>query len=186
MERRSFLKWATHGMGALFGAVLGLPGIAYLIDARNRPAPPGEFKSTGVRLSELVVGVPKQVVIRSVRRDAWTLHPNDVIGGVWLVRKPDGKVDAFTSACPHLGCPISNYDPQTRRFRCPCHNGTFHVHGERVEDKELGATNPAPRGMDTLEVQYQADAAAPANQDALILVKYQNFYQGRHDKVVKS
>jgi hypothetical protein len=40
--------------------------------------------------------------------------------------------------------------------------------------------------MDTLEVQYQADAAAPANQDALILVKYQNFYQGRHDKVVKS
>jgi Rieske Fe-S protein len=180
LERRSFLKWATHGLGALWAAVLSVPGIAYLIDARNRPAPPGEFKPTGLRLSELAVDVPKQVVIRAVRKDAWTLHPNDVIGGVWLVKKADGNVQAFTQTCPHLGCPISNYDPQMKRFRCPCHNGTFHLGGDAVSNAELGATNPAPRGMDSLEWKKEGDPADP-----LILVKYENYIQGRHEKELK-
>ena len=56
MERRSFLKWATHGLGVLFGALLGVPAVAYLIDARNRPAPNNDFR-TVARLSELRKGV---------------------------------------------------------------------------------------------------------------------------------
>jgi Rieske Fe-S protein len=193
MERRSFLKWATHGMGALWGAILGLPAIAYLIDARNRVAPAGEFKPTGLRLSELAVGVPRQVQIKALRRDAWTLHPNDVLGGVWLVKKPDGAVEAFTQTCPHLGCPISHFDLQTKRFRCPCHNGTFHLSGAIVTNEELGFTNPAPRGMDTLEVQYRDDQgrviddpAKPGQPEALVFVKYQNFIQGKHEKELKT
>jgi quinol---cytochrome c reductase iron-sulfur subunit, bacillus type len=195
MERRSFLKWATHGLGAAWGAVIALPGIAYLIDARNRPAPPGEFKPTGLRWGELSVGVPKQAVIKSIRRDAWTLHPNDVLGGVWLVKQENGKIDAFTMSCPHLGCPISGFDPQTKRFRCPCHNGTFQLNGDRVADAELGRPNPAPRGMDALEIKFVDDQGNPIDDPAKqgqekpqanILVKYQNFRQGEHDKIVKT
>ena len=195
MERRSFLKWATHGMGALWGAIIGLPAIAFLIDARNRPAPPGEFKPTGLRWNELVVGVPRQAVIKAVRHDAWTLHPNDVLGGMWLVKQEDGKVVAFTMTCTHLGCPISGFDAATKQFRCPCHGGTFHLNGAKVADVELGRANAAPRGMDALQLQYVDDAGKVIDDptqkgqekpNAAILVKYQNFRQGEHDKIVKT
>ncbi len=176
MERRSFLKWLTNALGALFGIVLGIPAIAYLIDARNRPAPTGDFK-TVARLSELPVGVPHQVVIRDVRRDAWTLHPNDVIGRVWLIRRDQEKVEAFTTICPHLGCSI-NFEEKAKRFICPCHGGTFDEQGQRIDLG--GMTNPAPRGMDMLECRRDPDNAE------LIQVKYQNFIQGKETPILKT
>ncbi len=175
VERRSFLKWATHGLGALFGAVLGIPAIAYLIDARNRPAPTGDFK-TVARLSELEIGVPKQVVVHDIRHDAWTLHPNDVVGRIWLIRRDRDRVDAYTTICPHLGCSINlqdSKDPKDRLFVCPCHGGTFQLSGERVSEQKLGRPNPAPRGMDKLEIRPD-----PANPEYL-QVRYQNFIQGK-------
>src|SRR5438128_11388804 len=148
MERRTFLKWVTHGLGALFATIVGLPALAFLIDARRRPARAGQFK-TVARLDELVEGVPQQVVIHEVRRDAWTLHPNDVIGRVWLIRRDDDKVDAYTTTCPHLGCSI-DYNAEQKLFVCPCHNGTFNREGERQKEALGGGTNPAPRNMDAL------------------------------------
>jgi len=176
MDRRSFLKWATHGLGALFAALIGAPAIAYLIDARNRPARQGAFKTVG-KLSELTAGVPKQVVISDVRQDAWTLYPSDVVGKVWLVRRESGQVDAFTATCPHLGCSI-NFDKETQHFVCPCHGGTFDLNGKKVE--QAGKANPAPRDMDRLE-----ERSDPANPE-LLQVKHQEFRQGEHEKVLKS
>jgi menaquinol-cytochrome c reductase iron-sulfur subunit len=175
-DRRSFLKGATHVLGALFGAILGIPAVAYLIDARNRPARSGDFKSVA-RLSELEVGVPRQVVIRDIRADAWTLHPNDVIGRVWLVRRDARTVEAYTTICPHLGCSV-NFEGKSRRFICPCHNGTFDLNCRRVET--AGVANPAPRDMHPLECRFD-----PADPD-LIQVKYQSFVQGLHEKVPKA
>jgi Rieske Fe-S protein len=176
MERRSFLKWATHGLATLFGAILGIPAVAYLIDARNRKASEGDFK-TVARLSDLPTGVPTQVVIRDIRCDAWTLHPNDVIGRVWLIRRDNDQVDAFTTVCPHLGCSI-NFVKDSNLFVCPCHNGTFELNGQRKEN--TAATNPAPRGMDRLE--WRRDPGDPE----LIQVKYQNFKQGLETPVPKT
>jgi len=175
-DRRTFLKWATHALGALFGLVIGIPGVAYLVDARNRPAPQRGMRPVA-KLSELEVGKPKQVVIHDVRRDAWTLHPNDVVGRVWLVRREGNQVDAFTTICPHLGCSV-NFEEKQKLFICPCHGGTFDVAGKRVE--KTAAANPAPRGMDRLECQLD-----PANPE-LIQVKYQNFIQGKETPVPKT
>jgi Rieske Fe-S protein len=176
-SRRSWLKWATHGLGALFGALLGLPAVAYLIDARNRTAADTSFK-TVARLTDLEVGVPRQVVLRDLRHDAWTLHPNDVIGRVWLVRRDSQRVDAFTTICPHLGCSIDfqdSPDPRDRLFVCPCHGGKFKLDGELLS-REL----PPPRGMDKLEVR--PDPADPK----LIQVKFQNFIQGKDSAIPKT
>ena len=178
-ERRSFLRWATHGLGILFAAVLGIPAIAYLVDARNRPAAKRDFRKVhGLKLDDeqLLAGVPKQGTIRDDRRDAWTLS-EDVIGRVWVVKKGD-TFDVFTTICPHLGCSI-NLDPPPPNFgfTCPCHGGKFTRDGSL--DTQV-ANNPAPRGMDTLE--WQRDPA----DSTVLLVKYQNFYQGRHDKVPKT
>lgn len=175
VERRSFLKWAIHGLGVLFAAILGVPAVAYLIDARNRPARPGQFK-TVARLSELEMGVPHQVVIQEVRSDAWTLHPNDVVGRVWLIRRDQETVEAFTTICPHLGCSV-NFEEKEQLFICPCHGGTFDIHCQRAD--RPGFVNPAPRGMDRLECRRDS-----ANPD-LIQVQYQNFRQGEPTPIPK-
>ena len=192
MERRTFLKRITKLLGGVFGLLLAAPGVAYLIDPRNRPARPSAFRPVA-KLSDLPEPVegqpvtPTQVVIRDTRRDAWTLHPNEVIGRVWLIRHPDDKVTALTTICPHLGCSI-NFEDTRRRFVCPCHNGTFHATlddrlGRRVEDTELGITNPAPRGMDRLETRLVTDEET---QDITIEVKFENFIQGLHETKPKT
>ena len=164
-DRRSFLTWATHGLGAIFAAIIGVPAALYLADPRNRRVGASDFRLVdGVRLSE-VDQAPVQGVLRDVRVDAWTLHPDDVIGRVWVVRDPHDRerIRVFTTICPHLGCSV-NVDVGC--FRCPCHNACFDMHGERL------LPNPALRGMDELE--WERD---PADQDR-IRVRYQNFEAG--------
>jgi Rieske Fe-S protein len=176
MERRTFLKWATHGLGALFATLLGLPALAYVLDPLNRKAASGGFRTVG-RFNELHADEPTQFVIRDVRRDAWTLHPDDVIGRVWVVKKGDDQLDVFTTICPHLGCSVNN-EKSAGLFICPCHNGTFLRDGRRKEDTP--APNPAPRGMDRLE--WRRD---PTDSDRF-QVKYQNFLQGRDTSIPKA
>ena len=135
-----------------------------------------EFK-TVARISDLPIGEPQQVVIRALRRDAWTLHPDEVIGRIWLVRREGDEVEAFTSICPHLGCSV-NFENKERLFICPCHGGTFDAHGQRAE--KPGAANPAPRNMDRLACQRD-----PANPE-LIQVKYQDFLQGKETPIPKT
>lgn len=173
--RRSFLVAAIFGLGGLLSAILGIPALLYLIDARNRAAAQGEFR-IAARLDELPLNTPHQVVLRDVRRDAWTLHPSDVIGRVWLIRRDSNKVEAFTTICPHLGCSI-NFAEKSELFVCPCHGGTFDVDGHRKEI--AGQANPAPRGMDQLECRL-----CPTNP-ALVEVKYQNFMQGKDTAIAK-
>jgi menaquinol-cytochrome c reductase iron-sulfur subunit len=180
-ERRSFLKWCIHGMSALFGVVLGIPAVAYVIDARNRAArPQGMRKVEGIKVSDLEPGRPRQGVIRNVRQDAWTHHPNDVIGRVWVVRPQNGELQVFTTICPHLGCSINAV---ANGFACPCHQATFDLSGERQNPE----SNPARRGMDTLEFTLVRDPANPdPNNRDILLVQYLNFFQSREEKVIRT
>jgi Rieske Fe-S protein len=178
MERRTFLRWAVHGLGAVFGAVLGLPAVVYLIDPRNRPTRERGLRPVA-RLSELKVDEPKEVVIRETRQDAWTLHPNDVVGRIWLVRREDDaqdrpNVEVFTTTCPHLGCSV-NYTG--RDFLCPCHGAHYTRGGEAIRaDHGHPVSNPAPRNMDSLETELQpVPGTSGANRDYVILVKYEKF-----------
>jgi menaquinol-cytochrome c reductase iron-sulfur subunit len=176
-------------IGGLLGLLMGIPAIAYLIDPRNRPSSGGVYKPAA-RLSELEENVPKAAVIRDVRRDAWTLHQNDVIGRVWLIRRAENnedglpKIDAYTTICPHLGGPI-NFNATTQCFVCPLHGATFDLLCTRVLAKpsDPGWTNPAPRDMDSLEVQLEREQETG---DFIIKVKYENFVQGKEQKVRKA
>lgn len=38
---------------------------------------------------------------------------------------------ALSSTCPHLGCQV-HWEPQNRRFFCPCHNGIFTPEGKAI------------------------------------------------------
>jgi menaquinol-cytochrome c reductase iron-sulfur subunit len=177
MDRRTFLAWATNGMGAVVGAVLGLPALAYLADPRNRPGRDTAWR-TVLRLGDLKPLEPKEAVIKETRRDAWNLHPDDIVGRVWLVRQDDeDNVVAFTTICPHLGCSINwippspGRPPQDGQFLCPCHGGRFAETGQRVLDGP--AHNPAPRNMDRLQVRVVAGPANP--EDKVVQVQYKRF-----------
>ncbi len=188
--RRSFLAWAATGLGALFTAVLGAPVVAYVIDPRNRKGAGGDFRVVDtIPLTELRTGIPVQGVIRAVRRDGWTLHPNNVIGRVWIILKKDAiasdftgtdpaLLDVFTTICPHLGCSVNlNQDPATG-FTCPCHSATFTVAGARLAPN----SNPAARNMDAMEWKIEPDPANPQRKE--LLVKYRNYKSSIKEQVV--
>jgi len=173
-NRRTFLDWAVHGLGAIFAIIFGAPVVAYLVDPRNRPKPAGDFRTTsGIKLSELGP-MPLQGTIRNIRWDSFTLYPNDVVGRIWAVRVRRG-VDkecfrVFSTTCPHLGCSVNCNPDQAADpgFTCPCHNGRFALDGSRLEN------NPATRGMYALEFDVAKDPTNPdqKNRD-LLLVKYE-------------
>jgi hypothetical protein len=80
-DRRSILGFALFGLGAIFSTILGIPIVAYVIDPRHRKGAQGTMKPVeGIRLDELPLSTPKQGVIRDMRRDGWTLYPNDECG----------------------------------------------------------------------------------------------------------
>jgi menaquinol-cytochrome c reductase iron-sulfur subunit len=178
MQRRSFLEWTIHGLGAMLAAVIGVPAAAFLIDARNRPACASGMRSVA-RLSELQVGKPKEIVIRETRRDAWNLHPDDIVGRIWLVRKPNDEVLAFTTICPHLGCSVNVSEAG---FVCPCHGGAFDGTGKRIEPTQ--GSNPAPRDLDALPVLSTA-ILGPDGQvvDYEIQAEYKRFKTSQAEKL---
>src|SRR5207253_11120495 len=114
-DRRSFLAWAVTGLTAVFTAILGAPVVAYVTDPCRRRGNATDFQVvSGTSLDALQmlpVGVPTQGALRSVRRDAWTVHPTDVLVRVWIIRKREipadfagtdpTLLDVFTTICPH-------------------------------------------------------------------------------------
>ena len=62
-DRRSFLRWAIHGLGSIFAVVLGVPAVAFLIDPRNRPAREGGLPHRR-RLDDLEVDKPRRSSLR--------------------------------------------------------------------------------------------------------------------------
>jgi Rieske Fe-S protein len=186
-DRRSFLSFAIFGLGAIFSAVIGVPIVCYALDPRHRKGADGGLKPVeGIKLDELALDRPEQGVIRDVRVDGWTLYPNDVIGRVWVVQvgarpanvenlqqaQKDAYLLVFTTICPHLGCSV-NLDSAGTGFACPCHSATFDKKGDRAT-----AANPALRGMDTLEWDF--DETDPDRNR--IKVKYENFVTSIREK----
>jgi ubiquinol-cytochrome c reductase iron-sulfur subunit len=61
-----------------------------------------------------------------------------------------GDVVAFSKVCPHAGCPVGLYEPETHRLFCPCHQSVFAVL-ENCEPRSGPATRPLPQLPLTLD-----------------------------------
>jgi cytochrome b6-f complex iron-sulfur subunit len=61
-----------------------------------------------------------------------------------LVFKHEGKILAFKSKCPHLGC-LVKWDRSKKMLLCPCHNGVFDLDGNVV-------SGPPPKPLTKLTV----------------------------------
>jgi Rieske Fe-S protein len=179
--RRSFFKEAlTLVIGGVATLTPLIAGIAFFLDpiirrrkaaqgeSGSASAEAGEFLPTGTTVDALPAdGRPQPVVIRADRVDAWNMFPNQQIGSVYLKKTPDGKVVAFNTICPHLGCAI-DYRPAQGDFFCPCHTSTFSADGQPVNAIP-------PRAMDSLEVEVREGGAS--------WVKYQEFRSNTNEKI---
>jgi cytochrome b6-f complex iron-sulfur subunit len=68
-------------------------------------------------------------------------------GKFYLVRLDDGRFLALSPKCTHLGCTVP-WDPDERRFACPCHASSFDIHGNVLSP-------PAPRALDRFPVRIE-------------------------------
>lgn len=189
MNRRTLLKWISRGLAFFCASFVAVPGVGFVVDSlRRKPASTATLKRIAM-LKTLPVGRPILVPVIDNRRDAWTLHPAETVGRVWLVRRTDdsidaaeAKIDAFTSVCPHLGCAI-NMAPSGENFTCPCHQASFGFDGAPLKPREPGQENVTPRGMDSLESQLVQDENTG---EWWVEVKYEKFEPGLTRKVARA
>jgi ubiquinol-cytochrome c reductase iron-sulfur subunit len=55
-----------------------------------------------------------------------------------------GGCVAFSKVCPHAGCPVGLYEPDSHRLFCPCHQSVFAVL-DACEPRGGPATRPLPQ-----------------------------------------
>lgn len=61
-----------------------------------------------------------------------------------------GGVIAYSAICPHTGCEVTNWHPDTQLLECPCHNSQY--------DPKAGAklvAGPSPRGLAALPLRIE-------------------------------
>jgi len=164
-NRRRALKVLAACTGAAAAGVAIVPSAAMLLEARRSQGNAGGRWVRVIRLSALAAGRPQRAWVVGPEIDAWNRAPDRRIGAVWLLRDGDSeRVQAFSDACPHLGCAIELADGH---FNCPCHESAFTLQGRRT-------TGPSPRDMDPIETRVA---------DGWVSVKFRRFRQGSRERV---
>lgn len=71
-------------------------------------------------------------------------------------RSVDGIV-AYSAVCTHTGCDVADWDAETLRFQCPCHDSQFDpADGARV------VGGPAPRPLASLPLKSENEVLTAA------------------------
>jgi Rieske Fe-S protein len=132
--RRSLLRWLTYAVGAVAGAVAGVPIVGYLLGTRRHPTIWVDLgPAAGFR-----VGETRLVTFDNPLRQPW--DGQAALTGVHVRREDEREHFLVLAAnCAHLGCPVTWF-PQSGLFMCPCHGGVYYASGER-------ASGPPPRGL---------------------------------------
>ena len=134
VTRGQFLTLSSVGLGAMIGAVIGVPATAYLLapvtkEVTFEPVSLGPvskftgesgFKPTAATYIE----DPKNP--NTSAGLAW-VHYTGKQNTDWLAA--DAMFVVFSNRCMHLGCPVVGTGAG---FQCPCHGGTYDTRGVRI------------------------------------------------------
>jgi Rieske Fe-S protein len=114
-DRRAFLArlLAIGGLVASYG-LLGAYAVAYLFPPTARRQPRRLFLG---RITDFAPGSARPFV--------------DQRGRALLVLADEGRLRAFDTRCPHLGCQV-HWEAKDGRFLCPCHQGVFDRDGVAI------------------------------------------------------
>jgi menaquinol-cytochrome c reductase iron-sulfur subunit len=175
--RRGFVAAVIGAVTFLFPFAAGI--ITFLNPLRPRHGSGGDGKPGRlIRLAAMAAlpddGVPRRFPVIADRKDAWTGHPREAIGAVYLRRRSGSdEVEAFSATCPHTGCFVA-FNRDRGAYQCPCHGSVFKVDGQLE-------SGPSPRGLDKLDA-----AARPSGDQKEIWVRYVDYYSGIKEKIPKS
>lgn len=162
VSRRSFLGYIVGALGAFIGTVLGASGAVLAASPVLAQKKTSEY-SLGSAAS-FQVGVPKFVDLRMTVKDGWVV--DETTKSVWVLKTADDQFLTYNPRCTHLGCVVS-WVASEKRFKCPCHGGTFSPEGEVL-------AGPPPRPLDRL---------ANRIQNGNLVVEYREFRLGVPEKV---
>jgi len=143
--RRTFLRWATGVSAFVSGLLAGVPVLRAFISPTFRRAVPEDW----IKLGEADLfdpDTPTKVDFVETINDAWV--ENRVLRSVWVYTADGAKFTVYNGRCTHLGCGFG-FDKESKRFKCPCHQGVFDVQSGAV------LAGPPPRPLDRLETKIE-------------------------------
>jgi len=151
INRRRFVMRAMTGIGALIAAAVGIPVAGFATNpffrARTPPqlipemVPPtvrSDVWSPAGELDEYDIDEPELVPLQRQVSDGWVAGMAPLV--VYIVRLTESEVVAYDIHCTHLGCPLS-YSSGSGSFVCPCHGGSFDIHGQVTGGPPPGPMN---------------------------------------------
>jgi len=183
-NRRRMLEVVTGALSFLLIAVPSVLGGLFFLDQLLRKRSSGPEDQGGGETDGFIKlnvttdsipddGTPVAATVITDLDDAWNRFRDVPVGSVWLRKTGDGKIIAFNSICPHLGCSV-DYRRNENDFFCPCHTSGFDLDGHKTNDIP-------PRDMDSLEV-ILASNGQPDNSGNELWVKFQNFRRATSEK----
>jgi menaquinol-cytochrome c reductase iron-sulfur subunit len=144
VDRREFLSTLTWAIGALLGAGLGIPAVAYLVG----PALERHQTETWIPLAstaKVELGTPTLFKAKVERTTGWITSLEEL--SVYLLTENGRDYVAMSNICTHLGCRV-RWIADQGQFFCPCHNGVFDKAGNVL-------SGPPPRPLDRFEVRVE-------------------------------
>jgi menaquinol-cytochrome c reductase iron-sulfur subunit len=162
-SRRGFLKLATGVLSAVGGLIVGAPFLSALVGPAFRRR--ARHFARVAPVSSLPPGRPVDVSYADLQEDAYVQERT--VRSVWATKHSETDVAVFSPICPHLGCRYA-WQPQNRRFVCPCHGSVFAPDGRVL-------AGPAPRPLDTLPGRVEKGE---------LLVEWERFEVGVPEKIV--
>jgi menaquinol-cytochrome c reductase iron-sulfur subunit len=124
VSRRRFLTRISLTLGAVAGAVLSIPIVAYLLSPLLNPAPRVWRTLGGVNTYR--IGETVSVEYEDPSPLPWA--GQTALTALWLRRISEDSFVAFALNCSHLGCPV-DWKETAQLFLCPCHGGVYYADG---------------------------------------------------------
>jgi cytochrome b6-f complex iron-sulfur subunit len=116
LSRRGFFTGLIYGGLASLGALVAYPAVRFLFHKKQVP-------------------LPEAVTV--ARTEIETIPPNSAVYFQYgylpciLLKTGDGELRAFSAKCTHLDCNVQ-YQPESKRFYCACHDGYFDERGTNI------------------------------------------------------
>jgi menaquinol-cytochrome c reductase iron-sulfur subunit len=163
VSRRNFMIRTIIGIFVFIGAAMtaALGGFGILPALRKKEPGWSDAGST----ADLLADQPQERRFFETVKSGWQSEKQE--RSIWIVKRSDGSVTAYSPNCPHLGCGY-RWIAAHQRFECPCHGSIFDINGKVI-------SGPAPRPLDTIGTRVE---------NGRLLVKFEVFQLGMSQKVV--
>ncbi|HEX4754906.1 MAG TPA: Rieske 2Fe-2S domain-containing protein [Candidatus Dormibacteraeota bacterium] len=157
-RREALIRGTGLGMG-LVGVMLSVPAVGFLLSPLF----------TKQKLSWVTVGpidnvpinVPTPLVAEVPVGTGYPTPPVRRI--VYVVKRPDGSMRAFSNICTHMQCDV-HWDTTLGNFLCPCHGGLYDIDGHNIGGPPpqplpqwVHRTHTDASGRTILEIENQLD-----------------------------